>query len=84
MENMPRAEALFVFGNTRDAIMAEREMLDRGIDVRVMPMPRSLGSVCGMVLRVNSGDVEKVKSLLGESPCAVYYREGEEIVHWPC
>jgi hypothetical protein len=81
-EKMPPAEALLVFQNTREAVIAERELLDRGLEVRVMPMPRSLGPVCGMVLRVNSADVERAKALLGES-AGVYCRKGEGIVPWP-
>jgi hypothetical protein len=83
MGKMPQAEALLVFRNTHEAVMAERELLDRSVEVRVMPMPRSLGPACGMILRVNSGDIEKAKTTLGESVSAVYCREGEGIVPWP-
>ena len=79
---MPQGEAIFAFRNTRDVIMAERTLLDSGVEVRVMPTPRIIGPACGMVLRINSDDVEKVITMLGESVSGIYRREGERIVPW--
>ncbi len=82
-KEMPQAEAILVFRNVHGAIMGERFLLDIGIDTRVMPMPRSIGPACGMVLRVSCDDVEKARAVLGESLDRIYRREGEGIVPWP-
>ena len=65
-------DVILTFKNTREAIMGERKLLDAGIAVRVMPMPRKLGSVCGIALRIPQKETEKVKTLLDASAFSVY------------
>ena len=81
---MKEAEVIIVFHGINEAITGERLLLDNSIDVRVMPMPRSLGPACEMVLRIDSGEIEKVRAMLGDSIDNIYCREGEGFVPWPC
>ncbi|MDR1319147.1 MAG: DUF3343 domain-containing protein [Treponema sp.] len=75
-------EIIVVLRNTHEAIMGERKLLDSGLDVRVMPMPRQLGPGCGMALRIDPGDFEKTRELLGETIRGLYRRAGEDFVPW--
>lgn len=63
---MPDApdEIIVVFGGTLDAIMAERKLLDAGVDVRVMPMPHELGPSCGIALRLSPCRLKEALPLL--------------------
>ncbi|MDR1587846.1 MAG: DUF3343 domain-containing protein [Treponema sp.] len=75
-------EIIIVLRSTHEAIMGERKLLDAGIDVRVMPMPRQLGPGCGMALRISPDDFKKAGMLLGETTRGLYCRDGEEFVPW--
>jgi hypothetical protein len=75
-------EIIIVLRGTHEAIMGERKLLDAGIDVRVMPMPRQLGPGCGMALRISPEDFEKAGMLLGETVQGLYCRAGEGFVSW--
>jgi hypothetical protein len=65
-------ECIFIFYSTHGAIMGERALLSAGFDVKVMPVPASLGPACGIALRVNPEDAEKAGTLLGQSVKGVY------------
>jgi hypothetical protein len=67
-------EIVFTFHSTHDAIMGERELLDSGIDVRVMPNPRQMGPACGIALRVNPEDFERARELLGQRVAGIFHR----------
>jgi hypothetical protein len=78
-----RTELIITFRNSRDAIMAERRLLDSGVDVRVMPMPPQIGAACGIALRVNTEDIAKAKELLGETINGIYHKnDGETFALW--
>jgi hypothetical protein len=77
------SELIITFRNSHDAIMAERRLLDSGVEVRVMPMPPQLGAACGIALRVNTEDIVKIKELLGETIHGIYQKnDGETFVLW--
>jgi hypothetical protein len=76
--NEEREEFIFTFRSAHDAIMGERLLLDSGVDVRVMPLPRVLGKSCGIALRVSGEDTEKALSLLGENFLGLYKRSGRD------
>jgi hypothetical protein len=75
-------EIIVVLRNTREAIMGERKLLDSGLAVRVMPMPGQLGPGCGMALRIDPGDFERTRALLGETIQGVYRCDGKDFVPW--
>lgn len=43
---------LFLFQSTHDVILAERAIRTRKIPCRVIPVPRSISSQCGMALEI--------------------------------
>jgi hypothetical protein len=85
MSGTARTALVITFHNTHDAIMAERLLLDSGIEAQVMPQPPLLGPACGIALRVNAAEMEKIRPLLGAVIAGVYCRSAEtegEFVPW--
>ncbi|GHV11228.1 hypothetical protein FACS189491_02100 [Spirochaetia bacterium] len=74
---MSDGELILSFHNTHEAIMGERKLLDSGVPVQVMPMPKPIGPACGMCLRLPLKDIEKAQGLLGETIAGIYRRAGE-------
>jgi hypothetical protein len=77
-------ELIFTFHDTHEAIMGERKLLDSGLEVRVMPVPRALGKACGIALRAPEAEAEKALRVLGENYLGVFCPSGEtgEFVPW--
>ncbi|GMO24982.1 MAG: hypothetical protein Ta2B_04420 [Termitinemataceae bacterium] len=57
-------EIMISFENVTKAILAERELLKKGFDVRVMFMPDVIQKGCGFCLRVLPNDIEKAVCIL--------------------
>ncbi len=47
-----RPFVVFAFGSTHESLAAEEALLDAGLTVKVMPLPRTRGSLCGIALRL--------------------------------
>jgi hypothetical protein len=58
---------LLLFQSTHDVILAEKAIRQQGIPRRVIPVPRSVSSQCGMALEIDPADREKVVELLESS-----------------
>jgi hypothetical protein len=58
---------LLLFQSTHDVILAEKAIREQGIPRRVIPVPRSISSQCGMALEIALEDREKVVELLDSS-----------------
>ncbi|MFW5774773.1 MAG: DUF3343 domain-containing protein [Chitinivibrionales bacterium] len=56
----------FLFKSTRDAIKAERILLAKNKRVKVIPVPRTISSECGMALVVQQEDPQELQNLLTE------------------
>ena len=72
-------EILVVFGSVQRVMQVERAARGKGLDVDVIPAPRTVSSECGVVLEVTSRDAAAVASLLlelGLKPQAVYRSVG--------
>jgi hypothetical protein len=69
-------EFVFSFHGAREAIVAERRLLDAGLPVTVMPAPPQIGPGCGICLRVREGDLEKARMLLGAEYQGIFRRAG--------
>jgi hypothetical protein len=83
MDPAAQTEVIISFLGSHDAIMAERLLLDSGIDVRVMPMPPALGPACGIALRLAAADLAKARPLLGVTVAGLYCRAPDgEFVPW--
>jgi hypothetical protein len=77
-------EFVFSFHTAREAIVAERRLLDAGLPVMVMPAPPRIGPGCGICLRVRGGDLEKARMLLGAGYQGIFRRaaEGGGFILW--
>jgi len=47
-----RPFVVFAFGSTHESLAAEEALLDAGFTVKVMPLPRTRGTLCGIALRL--------------------------------
>ncbi len=56
--------SVVVFRSTSGAIRAEKLAKEAGMAVKLIPVPRRLSSACGLCLRFESPDTDRVRSLL--------------------
>jgi len=71
-------EYVIVFPDANSAVWAERKVLEAGLNVSVMPLPESIGSGCGITLRICGESLNNALDVLRESSIsvsAVYARE---------
>jgi hypothetical protein len=61
----------FGFSSTHDALGAETLLGDLGVDVVPIPAPTSIRSGCGIALRVDPDDEERVADYLERAGIAV-------------
>lgn len=57
---------VFAFGSTHESLAAEEALLDAGFAVKVMPLPRARGSLCGIALRLAPEDQHAAHSELAK------------------
>lgn len=68
-------EIVFTFRATHNAILGEKTLMEGGVDVKVMPLPMTLGAGCGICLRVAEEEFPRARELLaaaGIAPQGVY------------
>lgn len=56
--------SVVLFYSTSGAIRAEKLTKEAGLRVKLIPVPRRLSSDCGVCLRFESPDVDKVRSIV--------------------
>jgi len=61
---MSNAYGVVLFESTSAALRAEKEVKEHGLKVKLIPVPRHLSSDCGICLRFDWQDMDKVKELL--------------------
>jgi hypothetical protein len=71
MARTPRQFAVLGFASTHAALDAEALLLDLGIDVVPIPAPKSLGSLCGIALRLEIADRDRAMRYLDGAAIAV-------------
>ena len=74
MTRPTRRFAVLGFATTHDALSAESLLKDMGVPVVPIPAPRSLGSLCGIALRLEREDEERAGDLLSAAGVAVTAR----------
>jgi len=52
------------FESTHMAIKSEKLLLDIGLNIRIIPVPREITASCGLALKINIDDFIEVKKLL--------------------
>ena len=58
--------SVVLFHSTSGAIRGEKVARDAGIGAKLIPTPRHLSSDCGISMRFDVGDTEKVKQLFSK------------------
>ncbi len=58
---------LITFSQTSQAIRGEGLLLDRGLPVRVIPLPSRIGAGCGICFRIQGPDLEEASHILQEA-----------------
>jgi len=58
---------IVIFPSTHHALKAERVAGEKGIDVKMIPVPREISSDCNMGMRVSCEDEEAARTVLEES-----------------
>jgi hypothetical protein len=58
---------IFIFESTRSVIRAEGVCRAVGLEVRVIPVPRSISPKCGMALEVENEYEKEVRRVLEEN-----------------
>ncbi|MDF2505368.1 DUF3343 domain-containing protein [Clostridium sp.] len=69
---------LITFDSTHSAIRAEKELLNEGLKVKVIPVPTEITTSCGLSIRIALKDLEKAKKILKDNNIEVsgyYYVE---------
>jgi hypothetical protein len=71
---------LVTFENTSTAIKAEADLKKKGVTLTIMPTPTFITKSCGISVRVEAGEGEKVKELLskGEISYKAYYKKVDD------
>ncbi len=72
-------DLVVLFGTVQRVMRAERAALAAGLQLDVLPPPRAFHSECGVVLEAESGDAERLASVLEElglEPQGVYRKTG--------
>lgn len=70
---------LATFNVTSMAIMFERACRKKGLEVRVVPVPRNLSASCGLACSYKCEDEERIKKICSEKNLEVeeYHRLGK-------
>ena len=61
---MSMNEVIICFQSAAQAIMAEQALVEKSIDVRIMPLPASIQAGCGFCLRFLPEDAAKAAAFL--------------------
>jgi len=72
-------EGILIFQGTHEVMLAEKILKGHGVILRLIPVPRSLTSDCGLAIRVDDTSREFIlKTLInvGNAPKEYYVREG--------
>jgi hypothetical protein len=62
--NPVREYVALLFNSVSHAMMAEKILKTEGVSHKLIPVPRHISSDCGVCLRIELGDEEKIRKLL--------------------
>jgi hypothetical protein len=57
---------VILFHTTSSVLRAEKRLMKEGFAIRLVPTPRQFSSDCGIALRFEWNDLERITSMLGE------------------
>jgi hypothetical protein len=82
MENRKskKPACFLILNSVYDVMKAEKELLKHGISLQIIPTPREISHDCGVVLRFDCGDIDKIKNLVDTTGFSSqqYFRKDEE------
>lgn len=55
---------LVAFDSTHSAIRAEKELVSKGVKVKIIPVPREVTANCGISIKISMEDLILVKEIL--------------------
>ncbi|WP_040214752.1 DUF3343 domain-containing protein [Clostridium polynesiense] len=55
---------IIVFNNTHNAIEGEKTLKNEGITVTIMPTPAQITQSCGISIKFNEEDLDRIKELV--------------------
>ena len=64
MGRNPNPELILIFRGTHQVLSAEKHLKRKGVPMRLIPVPRSLSSDCGLAIRIFPPDREKAREVL--------------------
>jgi hypothetical protein len=70
-----RPFVVFAFRSARLSLAAEETLRADGLDIRVMPLPRHRGELCGIALRLEPQDESNALMALGAAGIEVASRD---------
>lgn len=62
----PDRQAVVLFSSVSHALMAEKLLKQAGLPGKLIPVPRHLGSDCGVCLRFEAASRSRVESILSD------------------
>lgn len=69
---------ILVFKNTLDSIKAEKFLKDNSIEMTIMPTPTGITQSCGISIKINPDNIDKIKELITENKLTVKTVFGRE------
>lgn len=76
---MPAAKAYYLlFATIHEVLRAERLLKEKGLDVEIMPVPRTLSSDCGVCIKSAAGTDVLARLLAGMRSYRCFFFDGVE------
>jgi hypothetical protein len=57
-------EMILVFRGTHQVLSAEKRLKEGGVPIRLIPVPRTLTSDCGLAIRIGRKDRDRAREIL--------------------
>lgn len=64
MGRLSPQEMILIFRGTHQVLSAEKHLKRGGVPMRLIPVPRSLTSDCGLAIRIPSGERARARKIL--------------------
>ncbi|WP_300410447.1 DUF3343 domain-containing protein [Lagierella sp.] len=65
---------MLTFESVNHTMMTEKKLKDEGFDIKTIPTPREISKSCGLTIRMDMEDLEKVKEFKGSLPIDYIWR----------
>jgi hypothetical protein len=79
---MMETQVIVLMQSVHETLKMEVALEKETIEFRTVAKPRSLGSECGVALRISQDDIPRVTSIAGKEKCQVVGIFRKENSHW--